>query len=122
MLRRSEGFTLLEVMIALAVVATALMMTGTLRNRDILYHDEARHIVQATLLAQERVTEMEVKEKFPDLGVSSDRFEAPNDEYEWLQTVTPTLFDVAREVHVKVSWGSKKNEAVELTTYVLSLK
>ena len=45
MWRTNRGFTLLEVMVALAVIATALMMTGNLRNRDILYHDEARHLV-----------------------------------------------------------------------------
>jgi general secretion pathway protein I len=122
MWKTSDGFTLLEVMIALAVVATALMMTGSLRNRDILYHDEARRIIQATLLAQDRVTDMETEDQFPDLGVTSDHFDQPNEEYEWMQTVTPTLFDVAREVHVKVSWGSKANESVELTTYVLSIK
>ncbi len=114
------GFTLLEVMVALAVVATALVMVASLRNRDLLYHDEIRHIIQATLLAQERMTASElVKGGFPDLGESSDRFEEPYDQYDWIQVVTPTLFDFAREVRVQVRWGPKPHESVELTSYVL---
>ena len=117
--KSQDGFTLLEVLVALAIVATALVAVSSLRNRDMLYHDEARHMIRATLLAQERMTQTEVSPKFPDLGESSEGFEAPYDQYQWVQTVIPTLFDAAREVRIKVFWGPKSHESVEVTNYIL---
>jgi general secretion pathway protein I len=118
--RNETGFTLLEVMVALAVVSTALVMVASLRNRDIVYHGEVRHMIQATLLAEERMTVVEVMQGVPDFGESSDRFEEPFDQYEWLQTVLPTVFDFAREVHIIVRWGPQSHESVELTNYVVA--
>ena len=116
----NRGFTLLEVMVALAVVSIALVMVASLRNRDITYHSEVRHIILATLLTQERMTEMEIQSRLPDYGETSDRFEEPYDQYEWVRIVTPTLFEFAREVRILVQWGPQPHQSVELTNYVLA--
>ena len=55
-----EGFTLLEAMIALSIIAIALPVLLTLRNFDIELESRARTITKATLFAQEKLVEIEL--------------------------------------------------------------
>ena len=119
MWKRSKGFTLLEVMVALSIVAITLVVVGGLRNRDVLYHDEIRQIIRATLLAQERMTEVEMKKEIIGLGESSGQFEPPFEKFNWTQSIVPTPFEFAWEVRVGVLWGLKPHESVHLVSYVL---
>jgi general secretion pathway protein I len=122
MWRSSKGFTLLEVMVAMAILAITLVTVGSLRNRDMLYHNDVRRIITATLLAQERMTLSEMAEKFPETGERSGEFEK-YPQYRWTQTVLTTPFDFAREVRLKVYWGSgRPEESVEIISYVLEEK
>jgi general secretion pathway protein I len=119
MWKRSDGFTLLEVMVALSIIAITLVVVGGLRNRDIVYHHEIRQIVRATLLAQERMTDTEMEENIINLGESSGQFEEPYEEYHWVRSVVPTPFEFAWEVRIMVRWGLKPHESVQLVSYVL---
>lgn len=115
-----RGFTLLEVMIALAIVAISLVALLGLRNRDILLSRYASELMEATLLARQRITEVELA-GFPELGERSGEF-AEADGFRWQQQVLapellPTLSDVVREVRMTVSWADEK-EQVQLVAYV----
>ena len=50
-----HGFSLLEVMVALAVVAVALVALLALQNRTLLMHGQVKHMTRATLLGQELI-------------------------------------------------------------------
>jgi general secretion pathway protein I len=110
------GFTLLEVMIALAIIAVAFVALLGLRNRDIVMHDRARAVIEATALAQQRLSETLVG-AFPDVGVSEGQFDEGHARYAWRQSVSPTPFDFAREVRVSVIWDPPQNEHVDLVSY-----
>ena len=115
-----SGFTLLEVMVALAIVAITMVVVGSLRNRDVLYHGDVRQIIMATLLAQERMTAFEMEEEFPEVGEISGDFEDPYHQFHWVQTVASTPFEFARQVRLSVYWGSgRPEESVEVISYVL---
>lgn len=118
-LRKQAGFTLLEVMVAMAILAVTLVTVGSLRNRDIVYHREIRQIITGTLLAQERMTTLEIEDEVPAYGENSGGFEAPYEGFRWVQIVTPTLLDIAREVRLQIRWGEKPQDMVELVSYVL---
>jgi general secretion pathway protein I len=124
MWKNIKGFTLLEVMIAMAILAITLVTVGSLRNRDILYHEDVRQIITATLLAQERMTLLEMAEEYPALGERSGEFDDERyPQYRWTQTVLTTPFDFAREVRLRVYWGSgRPEESVEVISYVLEEK
>lgn len=126
-----DGFTLLEVMIALAILAIALPVLLGLRNRDVDLHLRARDLTAATLLAQEKLLEAELAGLLPlgevsgdfkgpppgmqTAGESSDR--APG--YRWKRIVSPTPLDLVREVRVQVIWPRGDiEEMVEVSTYV----
>ena len=55
-----NGFTLLEVLIALAIVGIALVTLIGLETRTILLAERQQRVTQATLLAQGKMTEIEI--------------------------------------------------------------
>ena len=117
-----KGFTLLEVVVALSILAVTFVVLLGLRNRDILQHQEARSITRATLLAQKKISEVEMGD-FPSLGAFSGDFPEPDDRFNWTQTVTPTPFDFARQVDVVVAWHEGEHqESVLVTTFVMDEK
>ncbi len=57
--RRASGFTLLEVMVALALLAAALMAIADLSGNALRNHAYARDLSAATLLARGKMAELE---------------------------------------------------------------
>jgi len=112
------GFTLLEVMIALVIVATALMALLSLGNRSIGVHDRLQKTTRATMLAQYKMAEFETS-GLPEEN-DSQSFAAPFEEYRWHFTVAETPLPSTIEVKVIVAWGNEQNnEAVDLTSFLL---
>jgi prepilin-type N-terminal cleavage/methylation domain-containing protein len=116
------GFTLLEVMIALSILAVSFVVLLGLRNRDILQHQEARYLTRAMLLAQQKISDVEMG-GFPELGVLTGPFPEPDDIFDWTETVSSTPFDYAHEVRIDVGWkdGERRN-SVALVTFVMEEK
>lgn len=132
-LARSEGFTLLEVLLALGILALALPILLGLRNWDLELYARADELTTATLLAQEKLLETELSKVFP-LGETSGDFQgtplgfqslgntterAPN--YRWKRIVIPTPLTSVREVKIQVFWPrGTTDELVEVSTYVMA--
>ena len=113
----SYGFSLLEVMVALAVLAISFVSLLDLRNRDIARHLHGGKLTTATLLAQERlaVWELNGPAVTAESGGAFPGFEG----FTWKAQVNPTAFDSVREVRLHVSWSEEgRTEQVELSTYV----
>lgn len=113
------GFTLLEVMIALAIVGITFVSLLGLRNRDIVLSNYSREIMEATLLARQKMTEIEMT-GFPELGEASGGFDETK--FQWREQVIapellPALSNMVREVRVTVSWSDEK-EKVDLVAYL----
>lgn len=64
--RRAAGFSLLEVMVALAVLAMSFMALADLSGSALRNHAYARGLSEATLLARGKLAELE--EHYEDLG------------------------------------------------------
>jgi len=116
-----NGFTLLEVMIALAVVAIALTALLSLANRTIQVQAEQQNLTRATQLAQGKMTEYETMHRLgrdssiADAGV----FAEPFSRYRWNIAFSDTVLPEVMQVTVTVLWGKKKNiEMVDLTSFV----
>ena len=128
-----SGFTLLEVLLAIALLAIALPVLLGLRNFDLDLHARAGELTAATLLAQEKLLETELLGVYPIGEVSGDFRNAPlgtqstiqaTDRavgYKWKRTVLPTPLELIREVRVQVSWPrGAAEETVEVSTYVFA--
>jgi general secretion pathway protein I len=110
------GFTLLEIMVALAIIGVAFVALLGLRNRDIVLHERGRAMIQATALAQQRMGDVLVG-NYPDVGTSEGTFEDEQSRFVWRQEVQQTPFEFVREVRVTVTWDPPHNERVDLVSY-----
>jgi len=118
---RARGFTLLEVMIALAIAGIALVALLSLSNRSIGVNGRLQKITQATLLAQGKMGETESAADRGTLQYENEvgEFTPPYDEFRWQISFEDTPLPSVRMVTVKVLWGDeKKNELVELNSFL----
>jgi general secretion pathway protein I len=128
-----KGFTLLEVVIALGILALALPILLGLRNWDLDLHARAKEMTAATILAQEKLTETELGTLLP-FGETGGEFlptplgsqptsvvtDRPSN-YRWKRIVSSTPLPIVREVKIQVLWPRGTiDEMVEVSTYVFS--
>jgi len=116
--RSRSGFTLLEIMIALAVVSISFVVLLGLRNRDISLASYSRNITVSTLLARQKITEVSV-EGFPELGFSEGGFGETYPKFKWRQEVKQTPFEMVRELDLSVVWKEGRREEVSRFTVYL---
>jgi general secretion pathway protein I len=113
----ADGFTLLEVMVALTIVAIAFVGLLGLHNRNLALVGRDQDLTQAVLLARQFITEMEVVEGFPDTGSSSGEF-ANHPGFKWERDVSETSLPDVREVHLRVIWDERIPNACQLVYFI----
>lgn len=106
--RRNEqkghrGFTILEVLIALAIIAIVLITCVRAQNQNIRLHQLSRDITIATILARQKMGEIEIA-GFPELGENEGDFEDTFPRFTWKTTVSMTPFEEARRIDLSVLW------------------
>ncbi len=114
----NSGFTLLEVMVAVAIMSMVLVTLIGLKNSSMQNVALAEHIVTATMLAKRTMVEtIAANPRLP----AEDEGEFPEAEYKgykWKKTVVPTPLIQIMEVHVAVLWKEgARDETVELVGY-----
>lgn len=122
MIRREAGFTLLEVLVAVAVLGLALVSLLGLHVRNLALVERDQRVSEATLLARTLMTEVEI-EPLPEVGATSGDFEERYPErypdLRWEREVLPTPFADLREVRIRVFRGERESgDDVILDYYV----
>ena len=118
-MRRGDGFTLLEVMVAVAILAISLTALLGLKNRDLANEGLSWEMTTATLLAREALLSEKLK-GFPPLGEESGAFDDSYAGYRWRRVVSATPFEGIREIRVTVAWpAGSREEMLTLTTYAM---
>lgn len=84
----SEGFSLLEVIICLGLIATALMAIFSLQARNLDHQSEARFITTAKLLCQDRLARIRSEDRVPS-GRSSGDFGEDFPQYRYEEESSP---------------------------------
>ena len=117
-----RAFTLLEIMVALAIVGVAMVALLSLGNRSIGVHDRLQHLTQATLLAQQKMAESELEARrggVAQLVNSAGAFADPFTEYQWRIAINNTPLPAVQMVTVTVLWGDEeRNEGVDVTSFL----
>jgi general secretion pathway protein I len=120
----SRAFTLIEVMIALAVVATALVALLGLHHQSLQSVIRSQDIARAGLLAQRLMTDAELQ-RFPELGRTAGNFGSmyPGQygNFRWERTVDPGgAFPDVRKVTVRVFYGPRFGRRLEVVEFMHS--
>ncbi|MDP2167879.1 MAG: type II secretion system protein [Thermodesulfovibrionales bacterium] len=111
-MRNNRGFTLLEIIIALAVVGSLLVTLIYTLNHHLGIAERHESVTVASLLAKNKMAEMEEKPE-PSTGT----FPEPYSGYGYATLVNASLFAGLSEVSVKVIRGS---ESIKLTELIRS--
>ncbi len=116
--RRESGFTLLEVMVALAIVGIAMVAMLGLVQRNILAGEKLQQMTLATLLAKQKMAEIEHRIDGA-LAHTEGVFPAPNQDFYWQSRFTPTPIAGVEQIDLSVIWGDEnKQELVTLTSFI----
>ncbi|MDE2149888.1 MAG: type II secretion system minor pseudopilin GspI [Gammaproteobacteria bacterium] len=115
---RASGFTLLEVLVALVVLAVALaaIIAGGAR-----YADAAERLRQKTValwVAHNRLTEIELAPAWPDLGKSDDDVDMSGRTWTWHVEVKKTSDPQLRRADLFVTLKNSDASVVKLSAFI----
>lgn len=115
----SRGFTLLEVMVAVAIMAMVLVTLLGLKNSSMENVMLMQHMTTATMLAKRAMVETTTEAKpGQTLELEGTFPEAEFKDYTWKKIIDPTSIITIQEVHVIVLWNEgTRPETVELVSY-----
>ncbi|MBI2383434.1 MAG: type II secretion system minor pseudopilin GspI [Gammaproteobacteria bacterium] len=119
-MRPARGFTLIEILAAVAILAIAMaaILSGMAR-----YADNAAHLRQKTValwVAHNRLTEIELEPEWPKIGRSDGTVETAGAEWRWEAAVIETPDPEVRRVNIRVLAPDGKAEAAALSAFIAS--
>jgi len=107
----NKGFTLLEVMIAVALVAIALTTLLGSQSQSVSFANSAKFETMAALLAQSKMSEITMQEA-DSLSNDGGNFGDDYPGYAWESTVSDiaiegvdNISDYLMQIDLKVTWG-----------------
>lgn len=118
-MRAARGFTLIEVMVALAVLAIALgaivqSITSNTSNASYLREKTLAHWV-----AMNKVAEIQVLRKFPDTGIERGTEEMANHDWQWQVKVVDSGVEKVRRLEVEVRRDREQKEPLAFLVAII---
>ncbi len=114
----SRGFTLLEVMVALAIVALSLTAVTAAMSQMIDTAQTMRDRTYASWIAQNRIAELRLQLATPKVGVSEGEVEYANTDWSWRAEVSETFVEELLRIDVSVSLGGSDDVIRSVTGFV----
>ena len=116
--KKNAGFTLLEIMITIAIVGIALVAIMRALAMSVDVCNKSRNISISTLLAKGKMAEIESR-GFPDAEEISGDFGEEYPGFKWERSISKIGMEGLRKVVVRVLWQEGESEEnVELVTLV----
>jgi prepilin-type N-terminal cleavage/methylation domain-containing protein len=106
---RRGGFTLVEVLVALVISATAIILIAQGFSVGAGASSNARQATRAAMLAEMKMSEFESGEQSLTSSTPGDFRDLGHPEYKWEATIDPDSFGTSR-VTVTVTWQGRGGE------------
>ncbi len=113
-----RGFTLVEVMVALAIVALSLTAVAASMNQMIDASNTMRERTYANWIAQNKIAELRLANVLPEPGTSDGDTTFANSEWTWTAVVTETGIENFFRVDVTVSLAGTDYDIRTVTGFI----
>ncbi len=115
---QNSGFTLIEVMVALAIVALSLAAVTASMSQMIDAAQTMKDRTYASWIAQNRITELRLADATPNVGASNGEVEYANTDWSWRAVVSETGVDDLYRIDVAVSLAGSDDIVRTVTGFV----
>lgn len=116
-----KGFTLIETLVALAILAVALGAAYRSVSFATDSADTMRERMLARWIAQNRLVEKQVAPTLPPLGRREGTAQQAGQEYVWRETVTTTPNPAFRKIEISVAHYAKPEyELARIVGYLVA--
>lgn len=113
-----RGFTLIEVMVALTIVALSLTAIGASTNQMIDAANTMRDRTYASWIAQNRITELRLANEEPEVSTTSGEVDFANATWEWRAVVSESGVEDFYRVDVSVSLAGSDYQIRTVTGFL----
>jgi len=110
---RASGFTLLEVVVALAVVTLGIIAAF---NLIVQISAGSLHMKEKTFagwVASNEITRLRLSGEFPDVSQFDGDVEFAGSDYRWRATISETGVDNMRRIDMDVSYADEPDEIID---------
>ena len=115
---RSQAFTLVEVMVALAIIALSLTAVAAKMGRMIDTSNSMRERTYASWIAQNKITELRLANVIPEVTATSGEVDYANNTWGWRAVVSESGIENLYRVDVSVSYVGSDDVIRTVTGFI----
>jgi len=115
--KHQQGFTLMEVMVALLIVALTIGSGVKIVSNAAINSTRLKDKTFANWVALNQLSELHITKAWPKIGQNDGKSEMVDRQWKWVQKVIKTDDDMMRRVEVSV-WPEKDKDADPYVTVV----
>ena len=113
-----RGFTLIEVMVALAIAALALSAVTAAISQMVDAATTIQQRTYASWIAQNKITEMRLENIVPDVSTSSGEVYYAGTDWEWRSTISETGVENLFRLDVEIFLAGSDNVIRTVTGFI----
>ena len=117
-MKPDRGFTLVEVLVALAILALSLTAAAASMSQMIDAANSMRDRTYASWIAQNKIAEMRLAGTIPEVSTTSGELEFGNALWEWQAVVSETGIENFMRVDVSVSYAGEEYVIRTVTGFI----
>jgi len=113
-----QGFTLVEVMVALTIVAFSLTAIAASMNQMIDAANTMRERTYASWIAQNKIAELRLANVTPEVNTTSGEVDYANSEWSWRAVISETGIENFYRVDVSISHAGSEYVIRTVTGFI----